>query len=179
MGRLTTILELLRNFTADYLRQTNLLLGEPTPEGASQNDILAGFENTTAQLLMPAPPVEAPAPAAEEKKERKKRTHDPNAPKRPLTPYFLYMQHARSIIANDLGAEARKGAVQEEGQRRWAQMGPHEKQVRAIVPSLEFTVCPRMLTGFLRVGTTPTSTICVSTTPRFTRTRLETPTLRI
>lgn len=128
VGRLTTILELLRNFTADYLRQTNLLLGEPTPEGTSQNDILAGFENTTAQLLMPAPPVEAPAPAAEEKKERKKRTHDPNAPKRPLTPYFLYMQHARSIIANDLGAEARKGAVQEEGQRRWAQMGPHEKQ---------------------------------------------------
>lgn len=69
------------------------------------------------------------APPAEEKKERKKRTHDPNAPKRPLTPYFLYMQHARSIIANDLGADAPKGAVQEEGQRRWANMTPHEKQV--------------------------------------------------
>lgn len=63
-----------------------------------------------------------------EKKERKKRTHDPNAPKRPLTPYFLYMQHARSIIANDLGAEAPKGAVQEEGQRRWANMSPTEKR---------------------------------------------------
>lgn len=82
---------------------------------------------------MPVPPPEAAAPpATEEKKERKKRTHDPNAPKRPLTPYFLYMQHARSIIANDLGAEAPKGAVQEEGQRRWAQMGPHEKQVRRV-----------------------------------------------
>lgn len=74
-------------------------------------------------------PVADMAPAAEEKKERKKRTHDPNAPKRPLTPYFLYMQHARSIIANDLGADAPKGAVQEEGQRRWANMTPHEKQV--------------------------------------------------
>jgi hypothetical protein len=39
------------------------------------------------------------------------------------------MQHARSIIANDLGADAPKGAVQEEGQRRWANMTPHEKQV--------------------------------------------------
>lgn len=127
VGRLTTILELLRSFTTDYIRQTNLLLGEATPEG-NQGDILAGFENAAAQLMMPVP-AEVPL-AAEEKKERKKRTHDPNAPKRPLTPYFLYMQHARSIIANDLGAEARKGAVQEEGQRRWAQMGPHEKQVR-------------------------------------------------
>ncbi len=74
-----------------------------------------------------APELQQPV---EEKKERKKRTHDPNAPKRPLTPYFLYMQHARSIIANDLGAEAPKGAVQEEGQRRWAHMSPTEKKVR-------------------------------------------------
>ncbi|CAM1504460.1 Fc.00g020510.m01.CDS01 [Cosmosporella sp. VM-42] len=124
VGRLTTILELLRSFTADYVRQTNLLLGEPTAEGA-QDNLLANFENAAAQLIMPMPEL---APPVEEKKERKKRTHDPNAPKRPLTPYFLYMQHARSIIANDLGAEAPKGAVQEEGQRRWAHMGPQEKQ---------------------------------------------------
>ncbi|KAF5005084.1 hypothetical protein FDECE_8446 [Fusarium decemcellulare] len=124
VGRLATILDLLRSFTADYVRQTNLLLGEPTAEG-SQDNILANFEHVTQQLIMPAPEL---APPVEEKKERKKRTIDPNAPKRPLTPYFLYMQHARSIIANDLGAEAPKGAVQEEGQRRWAHMGPHEKQ---------------------------------------------------
>ncbi|KPM37144.1 hypothetical protein AK830_g9419 [Neonectria ditissima] len=124
VGRLTTILELLRSFTADYVRQTNLLLGEPTAEGP-QGDLLANFEHAAAHLIMPVPEL---APPVEEKKERKKRTIDPNAPKRPLTPYFLYMQHARSIIANDLGSEAPKGAVQEEGQRRWAHMGPHEKQ---------------------------------------------------
>ncbi|KAF7546144.1 hypothetical protein G7046_g9392 [Stylonectria norvegica] len=124
VGRLTTILELLRSFTADYVRQTSLLMGEPTPDGP-QDNLLANFENAAAQLIMPLPDV---APPVEEKKERKKRTHDPNAPKRPLTPYFLYMQHARSIIANDLGTEAPKGAVQEEGQRRWAHMGPMEKQ---------------------------------------------------
>ncbi|KAF4965343.1 hypothetical protein FZEAL_10773 [Fusarium zealandicum] len=124
VGRLTTILELLRSFTADYVRQTNLLLGEPTAEG-SQDNLLANFEHAAQQLIMPVAEL---APPVEEKKERKKRTIDPNAPKRPLTPYFLYMQHARSIIANDLGTEAPKGAVQEEGQRRWAHMAPHEKQ---------------------------------------------------
>jgi hypothetical protein len=124
VGRLSTILELLRSFTADYVRQTNLLLGESS-DGA-QGDLLSSFENAAAQLMMPVPEM---APAVEEKKERKKRTHDPNAPKRPLTPYFLYMQHARSIIANDLGADAPKGAVQGEGQRRWAQMTPTEKLV--------------------------------------------------
>lgn len=39
------------------------------------------------------------------------------------------MQTARPIIANDLGDSAPKGAVQEEGQRRWASMGANEKQV--------------------------------------------------
>lgn len=73
----------------------------------------------------PPPPVEV-LPPVEEKKERKKRQHDPNAPKRPLTPYFLYMQTARPIIANDLG-DAPKGAVQDEGQRRWASMSASEK----------------------------------------------------
>lgn len=68
-----------------------------------------------------------PPPPVEEKKERKKRTHDPNAPKRPLTPYFLYMQTARPIIANDLGDQVPKGAVQDEGQRRWSVMTPAEK----------------------------------------------------
>jgi hypothetical protein len=37
------------------------------------------------------------------------------------------MQHARSIIANDLGPDSPKGAVQEEGQRRWASMSAQEK----------------------------------------------------
>ena len=82
--------------------------------------------NNALNDLLPAPrPAILPV---EEKKERKKRSHDPNAPKRPLTPYFLYMQTARPIIASDLGQGAPKGAVQEEGQRRWAVMGSSEKQ---------------------------------------------------
>lgn len=76
------------------------------------------------------PPQPAAPPQEEQKKERKKRTLDPNAPRRPLTAYFLYMQTARPIIAADLGEGAPKRAVQEEGQRRWATMSAAEKQVR-------------------------------------------------
>lgn len=125
VNRLSTILELLRSFTNDYIRQTNLLLGE---HSGDVNELLNSFDPAAAAAQLMLPVGDLAAPPVEEKKERKKRTHDPNAPKRPLTPYFLYMQHARSIIANDLGAEAPKGAVQEEGQRRWANMTPHEKQ---------------------------------------------------
>ncbi len=116
----------MKNFADDFVRQTNLLIGEPAPfdngAGASMQSLVASLDGIGGQLsdLLPH---------GEEKKERKKRTHDPNAPKRPLTPYFLYMQTARPIIANDLGADAPKGAVQEEGQRRWASMSPGEKVV--------------------------------------------------
>ncbi|SPQ18799.1 2f34fae9-bc73-41d4-829a-d18495d2aeaa [Thermothielavioides terrestris] len=121
--RLQTIQDLIRSFSQDYLRQTNLLIGEGTNlENGGELDRIAG----SLTNLVPAA-LAAPQPAVEEKKERKKRTHDPNAPKRPLTPYFLYMQTARPIIANDLGDQVPKGAVQDEGQRRWSVMTPAEK----------------------------------------------------
>ncbi|GJD02887.1 HMG box protein [Colletotrichum higginsianum IMI 349063] len=131
--RLITILELIKNFSEDYYRQTSLLLGESANDGIPGIDHpLVNLEHAVAQniaplaLGLPGGAAYLPAPV-EEKKERKKRTHDPNAPKRPLTPYFLYMQTARPIIALDLGDAAPKGAVQEEGQRRWKAMNPAEK----------------------------------------------------
>ncbi|KAK4155541.1 hypothetical protein C8A00DRAFT_13454 [Chaetomidium leptoderma] len=121
--RLQTIQDLIRSFSQDYLRQTNLLIGEGTNlENGAELDRIAG----SLSNLIPIP-LAAPQPPVEEKKERKKRTHDPNAPKRPLTAYFLYMQTARPIIANDLGDQVPKGAVQDEGQRRWSVMTPAEK----------------------------------------------------
>ncbi|KAK4239893.1 hypothetical protein C8A03DRAFT_13735 [Achaetomium macrosporum] len=121
--RLQTIQDLIRSFSQDYLRQTNLLIGEGTNlENGAELDRMAGhLANMIPAAFVP------PQPPVEEKKERKKRTHDPNAPKRPLTPYFLYMQTARPIIANDLGDQVPKGAVQDEGQRRWSVMTPAEK----------------------------------------------------
>ena len=125
------------NLNADFKRQTNLLLGVGELDVALPIEIpnIGGL----AQQFNIAPAfAEAAAPAVEEKKERKKRVHDPNAPKRPLTPYFLYMQTARPIISNDLGPEAAKGAVQEEGQRRWSSMDAHEKSVSPSLPAVTF-----------------------------------------
>jgi len=65
----------------------------------------------------------------EVKKKRKRAPHDPNAPKRALTPYFLYMQHNRSAIASELGSSARPKEVADEGTRRWAEMPEAEKQI--------------------------------------------------
>lgn len=123
----------------DYYRQTNLLLGEPTNDVPGIDMPLGQLDHAVQSIVgipgLMHPGAEYGAPV-EEKKERKKRVHDPNAPKRPLTPYFLYMQTARPIIANDLGEDAPKGAVQEEGQRRWKAMGQAEKNVRLAPPRL-------------------------------------------
>lgn len=127
------------SFAADYLTQTNLLLGEPALLDGGEHqpqalDELLNAQPAQAHMPMVGVPVGVPVGAVppvggEEKKERKKRQHDPNAPKRPLTPYFLYMQTARPIIAADLGDGVAKGAVQEEGQRRWGSMSAQEKLV--------------------------------------------------
>jgi hypothetical protein len=65
-----------------------------------------------------------------EKKKRKRAPPDPNAPKRALTPYFLYMQHNRHLIANELGPEAKPKDVADEGTARWGSMSSEEKEVR-------------------------------------------------
>ncbi|PYH78265.1 HMG box protein [Aspergillus uvarum CBS 121591] len=63
------------------------------------------------------------------KKKRKRAPPDPNAPKRALTPFFLYMQHNRSVIAKDLGPNAKPKEVSDEGTRRWAEMEESEKEI--------------------------------------------------
>lgn len=63
------------------------------------------------------------------RKKRKRAPVDPNAPKRPLTPYFLYMQNNRPKIAEDLGSEAKPKAIADEGTRRWQEMDLKEKEV--------------------------------------------------
>ena len=62
------------------------------------------------------------------KRKRKRQPVDPNAPKRPLTPYFLYMQMNRRGIQEDLG-EAKPKEVADEGTARWQRMADEERQV--------------------------------------------------
>ena len=81
-------------------------------------------------------------------KRRQRKRHDPNAPKRALTPYFLYMQNNRSQIAEDLGEGARPIDVSAEGTNRWVNMPEVQKAVRFLspFPSLPFlTPCYHMM----------------------------------
>ena len=85
----------------------------------------------------------APAQAAaaeqsvkpEPEKKKKRRPHDKNGPKRPLTPYFLYMSFARDGIVREMGPESSNKQAQEEGTRRWKSMAKDERDVS----SLRFT----------------------------------------
>ncbi|ESZ99052.1 high mobility group protein [Sclerotinia borealis F-4128] len=131
IGGLATLQEAIQSVSSAYIKHTNAVLGE---HGAGydidtalsklgENPLLGSL----GALQRAASPVVIKAvEQAPEKKERKKRQHDPNAPKRPLTPFFLYMQTARPIIAKDLG-DVPKGEVSSEGTKRWTDMALKDK----------------------------------------------------
>lgn len=136
--QLATLQEHCRTISSGYIKYTNAVLGEHDAGGDGEsgllnNALLSGLGGLSA--ASPAVPA-----AGETKAQKKKRAHDPNAPKRPLTPYFLYMQTARPIIAEDLGPDVAKGAVSAEGVRRWNAMAAADKQVSKHLSSFLLTL---------------------------------------
>ncbi|TVY43910.1 High mobility group protein [Lachnellula occidentalis] len=129
---LATLKEAIETLSSAYIKHTNACLGDFSTSQEIDSSLAKLGDNP---LLLgdlqrpPSPARSVVADAAPEKKERKKRQHDPNAPKRPLTPFFLYMQTARPIITADLGPESAKGAVSTEGTRRWGHMADEDKQL--------------------------------------------------
>lgn len=134
---LATLQDAIQTLSSAYIKHTNAVLGEHGA-GLDVDTALARLGDNPllrlgGDLARAVSPAKSVAEAADGKKGKRKRQHDPNAPKRPLTPFFLYMQTARPIIGHDLGPEAAKGAVSAEGTRRWATMEPEDKQVRSSV----------------------------------------------
>jgi hypothetical protein len=126
---LATLQSAVQDLSHAYIAHTNTVLGRAP--GTSLN--LLGLANPLENGLLaaaqrPASPL-TKTDAEEPKKKRKRAPHDPNAPKRALTPYFLYMQTARSKIAAELGPTAKPKDVADEGTRRWANMPEAEKKV--------------------------------------------------
>ncbi|EFW14779.1 conserved hypothetical protein [Coccidioides posadasii str. Silveira] len=108
-----------------YINHANTVLNR----GPSALDI-GGITSSLLEnglLNVARPP--SPGPEGERKKKRKRAPPDPNAPKRALTPYFLYMHHNRQKIADELGQNARPKEVADEGTRRWAAMNAQEREV--------------------------------------------------
>ena len=98
-------------------------------------------EATDAAPPPPADASPAAADAPDKKDGKKKRVHDPNAPKRPLTAFFLYMKFARPIIHKEMGEETRPKQVADEGAARWAVMSDADKQV-GLSPPPAFPLLP-------------------------------------
>ena len=112
-----------------YINHANTVLSP----GANAGQLSLGLTNTLLDTGLVGQTVHSGAApeleAGETKKKRKRAPHDPNAPKRALTPYFLYMQSARSQIASELGDNAKPKEVADEGTRRWAAMAEEDKAV--------------------------------------------------
>lgn len=97
-------------------------------------DIVALGAATSADLAaLRAFSVAPPAHEEDGVKKRKKRNvkpKDPDAPKKPSTPYFLFCSAGRETVKKDLGGTPTFKEVQDELKNRWE--ATPDKQVRTI-----------------------------------------------
>ncbi|RJE18067.1 HMG box protein [Aspergillus sclerotialis] len=108
-----------------YINHTNTVLKRDQP--GFDISRLTSITNTLYESGLLG---DGPAPGAGgDKRKRKRAPHDPNAPKRALTPFFLYMQHERPNIAKELGPSARPKDVSDEGTARWQRLSEGQKEV--------------------------------------------------
>ena len=126
---LATLQSAVQDLSRAYIAHTNTVIGKGSgsalelmsvanPLGPGENVLFAGRTAT------PGPNVEGG-----ESKKRKRAPHDKNAPKRPVTPYFLYMQTARSEISSEMPPGHTAKQVADEGTKRWLEMPAEEKEV--------------------------------------------------
>ncbi|KKK24367.1 hypothetical protein ARAM_000873 [Aspergillus rambellii] len=113
-----------------YINHSNTVLGRDTTS-LDLALITSGITNTLRENGVLGARASSPGAKSDsgEKKKRKRAPPDPNAPKRALTPFFLFMQHNRSIIAEEMGPSAKPKDVSDEGTRRWAEMPEPQKEV--------------------------------------------------
>lgn len=125
---LSTLQSAVQDLSRAYIAHTNTVIGK-APGSSLELLSLAnplGSDNVFfgGRTATPGPNVEVV-----EVKKRKRAPHDKNAPKRPVTPYFLYMQTARSLIAGEMEPSHSAKEVADEGTRRWNEMPPEERDV--------------------------------------------------
>lgn len=126
---LNTLVGVIHELNNAYVKHTGDLL---TAAGVSP-EILTQY----AVNYMSLPPksslltggLNALNPDVKIKKKRVKKEKDPNAPKRPLTAFFLYSTYARPEVRKQLPDEATPVAVNDEILKRWKEMPAEEKEV--------------------------------------------------
>ncbi|KAL9099878.1 MAG: hypothetical protein Q9163_004684 [Psora crenata] len=133
---LSTLQSAVSDLSRAYISNTNAVLGRGSAPSINQlnfTDQLGGENGFfSARGLTPAPHIET------QTKKRKRAPPDKDAPKRPLTPYFLFLQIARSKIAEEMGPGHTAKEVQDEGGRRWREMPNSEKEKWAELYGINF-----------------------------------------
>lgn len=125
---LATLQNSVQDLSKAYINHANTVLNPGRAGTLDLNLTNTLLESGLLTHRAPSPGMKQDAPV-EAKKKRKRAAHDPNAPKRALTPYFLYMQSARPQIAQELGTNAKPKEVADEGTRRWGIMPEADKNV--------------------------------------------------
>ncbi|MCJ1361765.1 hypothetical protein MMC16_000865 [Acarospora aff. strigata] len=116
-----TLQAALDHLSRAYVTHTDTVLGR-APGTAIELKKLGDSIIENGLLVQRGATPAAGTEAGDGKKKRKRAPHDKNAPKRPLTPYFLYMHYARPEIAVDMPAGSAPKDIAEEGTKRWANM---------------------------------------------------------
>jgi len=130
---LATLQSAVSDLSRAYINHANTVLnrGPSTLDTRIAGGLTSGLTSSLLENGLLGARFTSPGTKSEggEKKRRKRAPHDPNAPKRALTPYFLYMQHNRSQIAQELGSNVKPKDVADEGTRRWSEMPEAQKEV--------------------------------------------------
>lgn len=128
---LATLQSAVQDLSRAYIAHTNTVIGK-SPGSSLELLNLAGplgGENAIFGGNRAATPAAPQTIEAGESKKRKRAPHDKNAPKRPVTPYFLYMKTARAEIAKEMTPGHSAKEVADEGTKRWLTMPAKEKKV--------------------------------------------------
>lgn len=113
-----------------YINHTNSVLNGEGQLDTSRLDILGqlGILGSQSDASLKVEKAE-PEPEGKQKRKYTTKPKDPNAPKRPLTAYFLFLQSVRPEINAELGKDQKRGDVAAEATRRWNELPDSTKEV--------------------------------------------------
>ncbi|TID26382.1 hypothetical protein E2P81_ATG00859 [Venturia nashicola] len=124
---LTTLTSGIHVLITAYINHSNQLLSGQGVEGFDTAEINKVFSTGGIPPLASAGAGATLVPLKKEKKKRVKKEKDPDAPKRPLTAFFLFSTNARDLVKRE-NPDSTPVEVNNEILRRWNQMDEPEKQ---------------------------------------------------
>lgn len=107
------------------------LVAHGVPIGIGMNGESMGMHYSRGMSLPPgrAMTEEPEYEGLKRKRKRPVKPKDPNAPKKPATPFFLFCSEGRATVKSDMGEGVEFRDIQAELKRRWEELAIEEKKV--------------------------------------------------